>query len=82
MADGVEVGEYIVNKNDNQQTHDSDGYVNNDYVDHLSVSVACDDVCNCTSVKSTPICPIRAEIRMPKIDTDPDTPNFGYHRET
>jgi len=80
-VNGVDVAEYNVNGNKKQLSHDADGYANSAFKDHTFVNVSCDDACVCTPVKSMPICPVRVEVRMPKIDPI-GTPNYGYHRET
>ena len=80
-ANGVGIGTFTVNKNKNKQTHDSNGYVTNNYEHNQFVTVSCNDSCACTANKSTPVCPLRAEIRMPKINPDPKTEAVGYHRE-
>ena len=81
-VNGVDIVEYNVNGNKKQLSHDANDYANSEFKDHTFVDVSCNDACVCTPVKSMPTCPVRAEIRMPKIDPEPDTTNYGYHRET
>ena len=51
-ANGVSVGTFTVNKNDSEQTHDSNGYMNKNYKHNQFVTVNCDDSCSCTAAES------------------------------